>query len=167
MPDTGHILTQGDIFRDMLEGTIDAYIAGEIPNCTDIIVGASATVFTYRDHDEGFALNIMKPLDFIANLEDDSPLPQPVAHLHSFECRFFLNGQCVFARYENRVLVKQETFPDNAPAGTLFRLGWDNPIPKDKVLTAGVVREIAQQVIAEKKFEVALDIWFNGERVTY
>ena len=167
MLDTGHILTQGDIFRDMLEGTIDAYIADEIPNCTDIIVGASATVFTYRDYNEGFSLDIMKPLNFIANLEDDSPLPQPVAHLHGFECRFFLDGQCNFSRYENRVLVKQETFPDNAPAGTFFRLGWDNPIPKDKVLTAGEVREIAQQVISEKEFEIALDIWFNGERVTY
>lgn len=167
MLDTGHILTQGDIFKDMLEGTIDAYIAGEIPNCTDIIVGASATVFTYRDYNEGFSLDIMKPLNFIANLEDDSPLPQPVAHLHGFECRFFLDGQCNFSRYENRVLVKQETFPDNAPAGTFFRLGWDNPIPKDKVLTAGEIREIAQQVISENEFEIALDIWFNGERVTY
>ena len=167
MLDTGHILTQGDIFKDMLEGTIDAYIAGEIPNCTDIIVGASATVFTYRDHNEGFSLQIMEPLNYIANLEDDSPLPQPVAHLHGFECRFFLDGQCHFSRYENRVLVKQETIPDNAPAGTLFRLGWDNPIPKDKVLTAGEVREIAQQVIYQKGIEVLPEIWFNGERVTY
>lgn len=156
MPATGHILTQTDILRDLLEAAFHGYASGGIPARDDIVIGANTTLLTFRSFGEGL------PLEYADTLGQKFK-----AHVHSYERLWFCDGVCTLIHYQKGELVRQEPIPSDTPDGLLFRLGWEGGLPKETVLTADAVREIAGQVASQVVLQRKPGIWFNGERVTY
>ena len=156
MPKTENNLMQTDILRDLLEAAFQGYASGRIPEHADIVIGANATLLTFRSFGEGL------PLEYADTLGQKFR-----THMHNYERLWFYEGVCTVIHYHKGELVREEPMASNTPDGLLFRLGWDTPLPKELVLTVSTVREIARQVLSDKDLKCAPEIWFNGERVIY
>lgn len=156
MSATDHILTQPDILRDLREAAFHGYASGGIPKHADIIVGANATLLTFRSFGEGL------PLKYADTLGQKFR-----AHMHSYERLWFYKGVCTHIHYQKGELVKQEPIPSDTPDGLLFRLGWEGTLSKDAILIPEAVKKVAAQVAASIKLNPKPAIWFNGEQVTY
>lgn len=167
MPDSEHILTQADIFNDLLEATFQGYASGGIPERADIIVGANTSILTFRNFGEGFALDCTDSLDSLASPAFEPYHLEPLTHLPSFELLWFRDGVKTLISYKKGTLSRWEAEASETPDGLLFRLVWDEMLDGEAMLTADGVQRIAKQVISQYALDQVPYIWFNGERVTY
>ena len=167
MPDSELILSQVDIFKDLLEATFQGYASGRIPMHADIVVGAAASILTFRNFGEGFALDCADALQDLSRLSFEPYHLEPLNLLPSFELLWFRDCVKTFISYKKGTLSRWESSPSATPDGLLFRLGWEEVLPGDVILSAKKVREIAGRVISLYVLERKPDIWFNGERISY
>ena len=166
MSESEYLLSQADIFKDLLEGTIQGCASGKRLKHTEIVAGANATIMTFRNFGEGFALDCTDSLDSLSNPAFEPYHLEPLAGLHSFELLCFRDGIKTLIRYKKGILSRWETEPSATPDGLLFRLGWDGVLEGEVMLTAGGVQEIAKEVGSQYALERVPDIWFNGERIS-
>lgn len=164
MSESTYMLTQADIFKDLLEGTIQGGASGRSLKHTKIVAGANATNLAFRNSGKGLPYENTEALDDLASLEV-SPYPlEPLTHLDLCELQWFRDGICTSIHYSRGILLSRGTVANEAPAGLLIRLGWDNPL-KEGILTTEMVRDVVQQTISQYSHAKEIEIWFNGERV--
>ena len=168
MSESEYLLSQADIFKDLLEGTIQGSASGKRLKHTEIVAGANATIMTFRNFGGGLPLESAEALEDLASFEACPYHLKPLTHLHSFELQWFLDGFCTAFHYSRGIQLSRETVANEAPDGLLLRLGWhDKELEKKPVLSTEAVKDVTQMALSPYSLAEEIVIWFNGERISH
>ena len=170
---------QKQIINDLLKATLQDYAENPRKEKGSTIIGAKATVLSYRDSSNGILAGVIAR-SILPNVDEEPceeaismayPLEQLMA-ADIFELHSFHNGTCAFLRCANELLGSRTEFhvyPDTAQDGLLIRLEWhsSNVVTITVEDLVNALKNLLSQQPKESRLFRKPEVWFNGVRVVY
>ena len=167
------------IINDLLKATLQDYAEKPRKEKGSIIIGAKATVLSYRDSSNGILAGVIAR-SILPNVDEEPceeaiSMAYPLEQLMTadiFELHSFHKGTCAYLCCKNELCGSRTEFhvyPDTAQDGLLIRLEWHSSnvatITEEDVVNA--LRDLLSQQPKESRLFKKPEVWFNGVRVVY
>ena len=165
------------IFQNLLEETIQEYAGIRGKQQGDIIVGASESVFSFRNNGGGIiagriASGVLPVNDGALPIERISPIYDLEQYLNAdrFELHSFHGKERTVLLYEHGERREFSVVPDeSAPEGILVQIEWKSPLTPEDVLTEKDVFHALLRMFPFDSSQARLGwepaVWFNSKRI--